>query len=282
MNRLTVAVAQTYCLDDMKASYDRAEEMIAEASVKGAKLIVFPEVMNYVGEPTRDSFERIPDGECIRRLSAAAKNNNIWVNIGSIREINPEDPEGKPFNTSALISPDGEIKAMYRKLHLSDMQTAPNKPPVLESERINKGDKIVVADTELGKIGMSICYDLRFPEMYRIMSEKGAKIICHPSCFNDTTGAAHWEVLLRSIAILNHCYVLASNHCGKKPHGSHPKVWGHSMIIDPWGTVIAEAGQEREALLVAEIDLDYCDELRGRLGCMTNRREDIYKLNELN
>ena len=282
MTKFTVAVAQTYCIDDMNANYTRAEEMIAEAASKGARMIVFPEVMNYVGEPTRDSFERIPDGECIRRMSAAAKGNGIWVNIGSIREIDPDDPDGKPFNTSVMISPNGEINAIYRKLHLSDMQTTPNNPPVLESDRINKGERIVVADTELCKIGMSICYDLRFPEMYRLMSEKGAKIICHPSCFNSTTGAAHWEVLLRSIAILNHCYVLASNHCGKKPTKNKPSVWGHSMIIDPWGTVIAEAGQEREALLLAEIDLDYCDELRGRLGCMTNRREDVYKLEELN
>ena len=275
MALLTVAVAQTFALDDMQKNYARAEEMVAEAAAKGARLIVFPEVMNYVGEPTSDSFENIPDGEACRRMSAAAKRHTMWVHFGSIREKNGE---GKPYNTSVLFSPDGEINAIYRKLHLSDMQTKPNKPMVRESDRISSGDRIVVTDTELGKIGMSICYDLRFPEMYRLMSERGARIICHPACFNATTGAAHLEILLRSIAVLNHCYVLASNHCGAKPNGS--LLWGHSMIIDPWGTVLAEAGQEREALLVADIDLDYCEELKGRLGCMTNRRPDVYTLKE--
>lgn len=275
MKKMTVAVAQTYCSEDMQKNYARAEEMVAEAARKGAQLIVFPEVMNYVGKPDPVSFEPVPDGEACRRMAAAAKKHGIWVNLGSIRE----ETGGKPYNTSVLFSPEGEVKGIYRKLHLSDMQTTPDKPAVLESDRIDKGNEIVVVDAEEFKIGMSICYDLRFPEMYRLMSEKGAQIVCHPSCFNTTTGVAHWEVLLRSIAILNHCYVLASNHCGAKPDGK--SIWGHSMIIDPWGTVIAEAGQEREALLVAEIDLDYCEELKGRLGCMTNRRLDVYSLQEL-
>ncbi len=275
MNLLTVAVAQMFALDDMQKNYVRAEEMVAEAAAKGARLVVFPEVMNYVGTPTPDSFESIPDGEACRRMSAAAKKHTMWVHLGSIRE---KSENGKPYNTSVLFSPDGEINAVYRKLHLSDMQTRPGKPAALESDRNSRGDRIVVADTDLGKIGMSICYDLRFPEMYRLMSERGARIVCHPSSFSATTGAAHWEILLRSIAVLNHCYVLASNHCGTKPNGG--ALWGHSMIIDPWGTVIAEAGREREALLVADIDLDYCEELKGRLGCMTNRRPDIYTLKE--
>ena len=111
------------------------------------------------------------------------------------------------------------------------------------------------------------------------MSNKGAKIICHPACFGMITGSAHWEVLLRSAAILNHCYILASDHCGRIPNGA--RLWGHSMIIDPFGTVIAEAGQEKETLLVADIDLDYCDETKECLGCTNNRRTDIYKLEEL-
>ena len=280
MNKVKVAVAQTYCLDDMEKAYTRAEEMVAEAAASGAKLIVFPEVMNYVGEPDRKSFEYIPEGECCTRLSRAAKEHNIWVHIGSIREINPENPDGKPFNTAAIFSPSGEMVGKYRKIHMSDMKLSPNSDMSRESDRIEAGDEIVVVDTDFAKIGMSICYDLRFPEMFRIMAERGAKIICHPACFNTTTGAAHWDILMRSMAVLNHCYVLASNHCGSKPNGK-ARVWGHSMIIDPWGTPIAEAGQEREALLVAEIDLDYCEELSYRLGCMPNRRTDVYKLEEI-
>ena len=279
MGTVTVAVGQMACYTDIAAACDRAEELIAEAAAKGASLIVLPEVMNYVGDPNPDSFEFIPQGRTSLSMAAAAKKYNIWVHLGSIRERDPEDPEGKPYNTSVVFSPEGEMVAKYRKLHLSDMQGSPDKPMVRESDRNNAGSQIVTVDTDFAKLGLAICYDLRFPEMFRLMSEAGAKIVCLPACFNSVTGAAHWEVLLRSIAVLNHCYVLASNHCGKKYNGN--SVWGHSMIIDPWGTPLTMAAQEREALLVAEIDLDYCDELRGRLGCMTNRRSDVYRLEKL-
>lgn len=274
MHIVTVAVAQTFGTDDIQRNYTRAEEMIAEAADKGARLVVFPEFMNYIGSPNADSFENIPDGEACRRMSAAAKKHHMWVHLGSIYEKTEE----KPYNTSVLFSPEGEINAVYRKLHLADIQLHPKRPPYLESDYVSRGDRIVVADTDFAKIGMAICYDLRFPEMYRLMSDKGASIICNPACFSTITGEGHWEVLLRSIAILNHCYVLASNHCGNKPNGH--RLWGHSMIIDPWGTVIAQAGQDKEALLVADIDLDYCETLRKQLGCMTNRRLDMYAIKE--
>ena len=136
--------------------------MIQDAYEKGAKLIVFPKLMNHAGEATADTFERIPDGETIRIMSAYAKKFNMWINIGTIREIT--DESDKPYNTTALISPDGQIKATYRKLHLADMQLAKGETPYLESNIVCAGDKIVVADTDIGKIGLSICYDMRFPE----------------------------------------------------------------------------------------------------------------------
>lgn len=275
MNKLTVAVAQTACSDDMQKNYATAERMIAEAAEKGAKLIVFPEYMNFVGASDPAYYESIPDGEACCRMSQAAKKHNIWVHFGTIKEKNDD----KPYNTAVLFDPEGNIKATYRKLHLCDMQGSKDSAPNRESDRNSKGDKIVVADTALGKIGMSICYDIRFPEQFRLMSEIGAKIICHPACFGMNTGAAHWEVLLRSTAIVNHCYILAANHCGIKQAGGNP-LWGHSMIIDPWGTVLAQAGVEQETVIIADIDLDYCDELRNRLGSMNNRRTDIYTLSE--
>lgn len=272
MNKLTVAVAQTACSADIQKNYQKAERMITEATEKGAQLIVFPEYMNFIGNDTPESIESIPDGEACRRMAAAAKKNRIWVHLGSIKET----ANDKPYNTSVLFDPDGNIQGIYRKLHLCDMQSTKNTPQNKESDRNSKGDQIVVADTPMGKIGMSICYDIRFPEQFRLMSEKGAKIICHPACFGATTGSAHWEILLRSTAIVNHCYILAANHCGKKANGK--PAWGHSVIVDPWGTVIAQAGFDQEALLVADIDLDLCDDLRNRLGSMANRRTDIYTL----
>ncbi len=274
MNKMIVAVAQTLCCEDVQKNYAKAEEMIAEAAQKGAKLIVFPENMNYVGPADPSKEESIPDGEGCRRMAAAAKKYGLWVNLGSIKERS----DTKPYNTSVLFTPDGQVQAIYRKLHLCDMQGDPNSQPARESDRVRKGDRIVVTNIGNCKVGMSICYDMRFPEQFRIMSQKGAQLICHPSCFSMVTGSAHWEILLRSIAVYSHCYVLASNHCSKKPGGG--PLWGHSMIIDPWGNVVAQADWEREALLIAEIDLDVCDDLRNRLGCMTNRRTDIYRLEE--
>jgi len=273
MEKLTVAVAQFCAGSDKQANYEKAEAMIADAAKKGARLIVLPENMNYMGPYSPAIREDIPDGECCRRMAAAAQKYGIWVNPGSIKEVSP-DLE-KSYNTSMLISPEGKLVATYRKLHLCDMV---GRPGVVtrESDRNLSGNKIVVADTQLGKIGLAICYDIRFPELHRLLALQGAQIICQPACFQNITGPAHWEVLLRAAAIQNSCYILAANQCGKREDGKFN--WGHSMIIDPWGTVIAEAGQEREALLVAEIDLAYAEELKGRLGSLTNRREDVYAL----
>ena len=275
MRKMTVAVAQTLCSNDVQANYEKAERMIAEAAQKGAQLIVFPENMNYVGaaDPTKE--ESVPNGEGCCRMAAAAKKHGMWVNLGSIKE----QTDTKPYNTSVLFTPEGEVQAIYRKIHLCDMQGNPDSKPTRESDHVRKGNEIVVTDIGTCKVGMSICYDMRFPEQFRIMSEKGAQLILHPSCFSMVTGSAHWEILLRSIAVTCHSFVLACNHCGNKPGGS--PLWGHSMIIDPWGNIIAQAGWEKEALLVAEIDLELCDEMRNRLGCMPNRRTDLYRLEEL-
>lgn len=273
MRKMTVAVAQIASSDDFAENYAKAEAMIAEAAEKGARLIVFPENMNRMGAYSPAYREAIPGGECCRRMSAAAKKYGLWVNTGSIKEIS-NDPY-KAYNTAMLYAPDGTMAAKYRKIHLCDMSARPGSRSQ-ESDRILPGSEVVVADTELGKIGMAICYDMRFPELFRLMALQGAKIVCLPASFGMTTGCAHWEVMLRTMAIHNHCYVLASGQCGTTKGGLVR--WGHSMIVDPWGTVIAEAGQEREALLTAEIDLDYTDELKDRLGSLTNRREDVYRL----
>lgn len=273
MDKFTVAVAQMRTVSDKQKNYEKAEEMIAQAAAKGAQLIIFPEDMHYIGPYSPDIREQIPGGECCQRLGACAKKHKIWVHCGSIKEVSP-DPY-KAYNTSILFSSQGEPVSIYRKIHLCDITGAPGVV-VRESEKKLPGNEIVVADTELGKIGMAICYDIRFPELFRLLALQGARIICNPACFLSTTGPAHWEPLLRAAAIHNNCYILAPDQCGTREDGTLN--WGHSMIIDPWGTVIAEAGQEKETLLLAEIDLGYADELKGRLGSLTNRREDIYSL----
>ena len=271
MNKISVAVAQMCSTNVPEENYTKAERYVAKAAEKGAKLIVFPENMNYMGSYVPEIRENIPDDLCCKRMSAAAKKWGMWVNIGSIKEKS-EDAH-RAYNTSVLFSPEGEIAAVYRKIHLCDMSSRPGSV-FRESDNVLPGNEIVVTDTDFGRMGLAICYDMRFPELYRLLALQGAKIICQPSCFGMPTGTAHWEVMLRAIAIHNSCYVLAADQCGTRANGVLS--WGNSMIIDPWGTVIAHAGQEREELLVAEIDLEYCDELKSRLGSLTNRREDVY------
>ncbi len=273
MAPFTVAVAQMTTVSHKQKNLAKAEAMIAEAAQKGAKLIVFPEEMHYMGPYSPDVREEVPDGESCRRLSEAAKKHGIWVHTGTMKETGP-DPY-KSYNTSILFSPAGEMAAKYRKIHLCDIIGSPGVVN-RESDRRMAGDQVVVADTELGKIGLAICYDIRFPELFRLMALQGAQIICLPACFLAATGPDHWEVLLRATAIQNHCYILASDQGGVRENGT--RNWGHSMIIDPWGTVIARTGPEQEALLLAQIDLDYATELNERLGSIHNRREDVYQL----
>lgn len=277
MNKVIVAVAQTFALNDKELSYLKAEEMIKEAHKKGAKFILFPELMNYAGSLAPDTCESIMDGETVIRMGNFAKKYDMWINLGSIREKNPSDID-KPFNTSVILSPSGKVVASYRKIHLFDLSVGGES--YRESDTTTKGNEIVVADTDICKIGLSICYDLRFPEMYRIMAEKGAKIICVPALFNATTGKAHFETLVKSIAIVNHCYVLASDHVGIKPD-DNMAIWGNSMIVSPWGDILSLASRYDEELLTAEIDLDLCEKLKNDLGSITNRRLDVYSCHSL-
>lgn len=275
MEKFTVAVAQMCTVSNKQVNYEKAEALIAEAAQKGAQLVLLPEDMHYIGPYSPDNREDIPGGECCQRLSAAAKKHNIWVHAGTIKEISPHPY--KAYNTALLFSPQGELVSTYRKMHLCDIVGGPGVT-VRESDKKLAGDQLVTVQTELGCIGMATCYDIRFPEMLRLLAMKGAQILCIPACFLNITGSAHWEVLLRAAAIHNSCYILASDQCGTRE--DRTVNWGHAMIIDPWGTVIAQAGQEKEGLIFAEIDLAYSDELKARLGSFHNRRTDIYSLTE--
>lgn len=183
--------------------------------------------------------------------------------------------DSRVHNTSFLFSSKGELLAKYRKLHTFDI-VLPNGKAVKESEEVAPGDEIVTVETELGIFGMAICYDLRFPELFRLLAEKGAQVIFNPSNFTLPTGKDHWEPLLRARAIENSCYVIAPNQVGRN---ARLTAFGSSMVIDPWGTVIARA-KEEPGVTLAEIDLDYLDRVRQRMQTMENRRLDVYDLRE--
>ncbi|SDW94026.1 Predicted amidohydrolase [Acidaminococcus fermentans] len=275
MTKFIAAAVQMDSQDDKMANLAAAEGYIREAAARGARLVVLPESMNYIGRDMAQEAEAIPGGPTFQRLSGLARELDLWLEAGSIYESNPEDP-ARPFNTTFLICPDGTMAAKYAKLHPFDV-VLPNGVTSRESDRVCPGKKLTVAETDLGKVGLGICYDIRFGEMFRIMALEGAKLFAVPANFTVNTGKDHWEVLLRARAIENECYVIAPNQMGKKPRFT---AYGNSLMVDPWGTVIARAS-DKPGVITAEIDLDYVTKVRQSTFTLDNRRPDVYQLRKL-
>lgn len=295
--KFQVAVCQMDSQNDKRQNLKDAENMVREASEKGADLVVFPENMNFMGKGYRYQAEPIP-GPTTDFLTALAKEYGVWILSGSIPETELNDPaeqepesveknaggqkpvsadmdagKPKPKNSLVLIDPAGNICCKYSKLHLFDVDLEDGSS-FRESDTATQGEDIVVCDTKLGRLGFTICYDLRFGELYRLLSLAGAKVIFVPACFAMQTGRAHWEVLLRARAIENGVYIVACNQIGKKHDMT---AYGHSMVIDPWGRIVAQA-EDKPGVLMAEIDLSEIDKVRAQIPSLANRRGDLYEL----
>lgn len=270
MRKWMVAAVQMDTQNDKAENWRQMAAFVDEAAAKGAQLVAFPEVVNLLREEPQYA-ETIP-GPTTELLSRKAKEHNIWIHGGSISEINPAGP--RTYNTSVLVNPQGEIVTQYRKLHNFDM-TLPDGSSVRESNRKEPGESIVTVETELGHFGFAICYDMRFPEIFRLMALAGAQIIFLPANFTMPTGKDHWEPILRARAIENGCYIVAPNQIGQKDKFV---AYGNSMIVDPWGTVVARAS-DQPGIILAEIDLDYLASVRRRNPSMENRRTDLYQIN---
>jgi len=273
MNSFVAAAIQIDSQADKKENLDKIAHYIDVAKNDfNAEIIGMPEMVNFVGEE-KDHFknaESIP-GPTTEFLSKKAKQHKIWLHCGSILEKIPS--EKKLANTNVFIDPNGEIISIYRKIHLFDIDL-PGEVTFYESNVIKAGNKAIVADSKLGKIGFAICYDLRFPELFRTLMLKGAKIIFLPAEFTMPTGKDHWECLLRARAIENEVYIIAPAQIGKKPSFQS---YGRSLIIDPWGTVIAKAS-DKECVIAAEIDLEYLEKVRRCMPSLKHRRVDAYSL----
>lgn len=248
----------THCLST-------AESYVDQAAAAGAKLIAFPENFSQY-EGGRTPAEPLDNSPTLERMAAKARETGIWILCGTL--FTPA-PDGRSLNTSVLLNPQGERVARYDKLHLFDV-TLPSGEQRRESKRVCPGGAIVTAETPLGHFGLSVCFDVRFPELYRTMVLRGAQVLLVPAMFSQETGKAHWELLVRTRAVENGCYVIAPNQYGGK-FGAY----GHSMIVDPWGKILAEI-PEGEGLALAEIDLDYLDQVRSNLPCLAIRRGDLY------
>lgn len=267
MKKLKVAAIQMTSSSNKEKNLKQAEKLINIAAKNKPLLIVLPEVFNFRGNLNDAALaaETIP-GKSTKLISRLAKKYKSWILIGSLMEKDRKNK--KPFNTSVLINSQGKIVAKYRKMHLFDIKLKGKE--ILESKRNLAGMSPKMVNIKNIKVGLSICYDLRFPELYRIYSKKGAEVICIPSSFTKPTGEAHWHTLVRSRAIENLAYVIAPNQAGVGSAGV--KTYGHSLIVNPWGKILAEGPSNGEAVIYADIDLDYLKKVRVNLPALEHRK----------
>jgi len=271
--KFLAAVAQLTTTTDVEASFAAAEDLVASAANLGAKFVVLPENVNFMGpEAEKLKLAEPIDGPSFQRLSEAAKRHQIWLLGGTLPESCAD--EGRAYNTSTLFNPDGQLVARYRKIHLFDVALGEGATHI-ESASVEPGTEAVVAETDIGKLGMTVCYDLRFPPLFRAMFHAGAELITVPAAFTVPTGRDHWEVLLRARAIESQCYVIACGQFGSNT--SKRRTYGRSMIIDPWGTVLAVA-PDRPGIALAEIDLERVHDFRRKLPCIEHERPSSYQV----
>ena len=286
---LRVACVQMNTRGDVAANVRAARELVEAAAAAGARLVALPETWAYKGgrEGIRASAEAV-EGPSNAALAQLAARLGIFVLAGSIYEPSPEP--GRVYNTSALFGPDGGLRAVYRKIHLFDVTAGTTE--YRESDDVTPGAELVTAEIDPGEaapgdlaeapapaapvtLGLTICYDLRFPELYRSLALRGAQVLCVPAAFTAYTGAAHWEVLLRARAIENGCFVIAPGQVAEHLPGR--ACFGHSMIVDPWGVVLAQV-EDGVGVCVADLDLARLAEVRSQIPSLQNRRPDAYDL----
>jgi predicted amidohydrolase len=263
------AVVQINSTTDAAANLAAGRSQVEGAALAGAELVVLPEKWPYLAEAggILDGAEGI-DGPAVTAASEWAREFGVALVAGSMCEL-AED--GSHTNTSVLIGPDGEIRATYRKLHMFDVEV--DGKAYRESAFEDPGSEVIVAECGEARIGMAVCYDLRFPELFREMAALGANVFTLPAAFTPTTGRDHWEVLLRARAIENQAFVLAAAQFGEAEPGYG--FWGHSMIIDPWGSVLARV-EEGEGFAAAQLDFDFQQGVRSRLPALAHRRTDLF------
>lgn len=267
--KFQLALCQMNVSMDKKQNLSNAETMVRRAAEKGAEVISLPEMFNcpYSNEYFREYAEP-ENGETAQLLSAISKELKIILIGGSI----PEICEDKVYNTSYAFNKDGELIGKHRKIHLFDIDVT-GGIRFMESETLTAGEDMSILDTEFGKIGVAICYDVRFPELFRKMTLAGCKLILLPAAFNMTTGPAHWELTMRARALDNQIYFAAISPA-RNTKGPY-QAYGNSCVVDPWGEICGKTGA-RESIVYAEIDYKYVDDIRSQLPLLKHRKPDLY------
>ena len=271
-----VAAIQLTGEGDVEYNLARAEVLITRAVEEGTQLLVLPENFAYYQHKdlvAAANAENTVGGLARRFLARQAKTHKVWILGGTLPLFDGvtfnEIDEPRPYAASLLFNNEGEEVARYHKIHLFDVTVAATGKRYCESDSYRHGDRPVVVNTPLGKLGLSVCYDLRFPELYRIYGERAVDLIAAPSAFTAITGKDHWRLLLQARAIENQCYVIGAN-LGNRTHSQKP-TWGGSAIIDPWGKVLAEL-EDGEGVITAEIDLQGIEEIRANMPVLRHRR----------
>jgi deaminated glutathione amidase len=271
---MRAAAVQLNSTDDFDRNLEVGERLVRAAAADGAELIVLPEKWTVLGsgESIRASAEPL-DGPALSAAAGWARELGVFLVAGSVPEIVPD--QEKLANTSVVYGPDGGQLAVYRKLHMFDVDVG--DVSYRESAIEQAGDRIELADVGGTKVGLTICYDLRFPELYRILALRGARVITIPSAFTERTGRDHWEPLVRARAIENQVFVVAAGQIGSAP--PHYRSYGRSMIVDPWGVVLAQA-PDTECFVAADLDFESQDRIRERLPSLRHRRPEAYEWSE--
>src|SRR6187431_1968527 len=267
---LRVAAVQLQSQDDVPQNLAECRNLVAVASSEGAKLVVLPENFAYFGaeESKRQLAEPVPDPSAPiqRALSDMAREASVFLVAGGFPEASPDF--GRPYNTALVFGPDGALVGSYRKIHLFDVALQ-DGTILAESAATTPGQSLLTFDIGRFRVGLSICYDLRFPELYRGLVSQGANVLLVPAAFTVHTGKDHWHTLLRARAIESQAYVIAAAQWGKHPRGRTS--YGHSLVVDPWGSVIAEAS-DRVGVVSADLDLQYLEQVRAAVPCLDHRR----------
>jgi deaminated glutathione amidase len=268
---MRAAAVQLNSTDEYDRNLEVAERLVRAAAADGAGLIVLPEKWTVLGSPEalRSSAEPL-DGPALSAAAGWARELGIFLVAGSVPEVVPD--QDKLANTSVMYGPDGDQRAVYRKIHMFDVEVGDVE--YRESAVEQAGDEIALGETDGAMVGLTICYDLRFPELYRILALRGARVITVPSAFTERTGRDHWEVLIRARAIEDQVFLVAAGQIGFAP--PHYQSYGRSMIVDPWGVVLAQAA-DTECFVAADLDFAIQTETRDSLPSLRHRRPDAYR-----
>ncbi|KAM3236709.1 hypothetical protein CQW23_13064 [Capsicum baccatum] len=270
-NSVRIAAAQMTSVNNLAVNFDTCSRLVKEAASAGAKLLCFPENFSFVGDLQGESLKIAEplDGPIMKGYCSLARESNIWLSLGGFQEKGSDDAHLR--NTHVLIDDNGNIRSTYSKMHLFDVDV-PGGAVYKESSFTEAGKDIVVVDSPFGRLGVTVCYDLRFPELYQqLRFNHDAQVLLVPAAFTTVTGQAHWEILLRARAIETQCYVIAAAQAGK--HNEKRESYGNTLIIDPWGTIVGRLpDRSSTGITVADIDFSLIDSVRAKMPVSKHRK----------